>query len=124
MIRHDFRSRDRIGTTLLNLFLTFLDRISRHSQGEEGFGGVRISSLLFADDVVLFASSGGNLQLSQELFTTKGEVVWMRISSSKSQTMGLKRVDEVLSQVEELKYLGVLFMSGGNMEQKIGRPMQ
>ena len=36
------------------------------NQGANGvwFGGVRISSLLFADDVFLLASSGGMLQLS------------------------------------------------------------
>ena len=33
------------------LFIIFMDRISRHSQGP------RIGSLLFADDVVLLASS-------------------------------------------------------------------
>ncbi|KAI3353555.1 hypothetical protein L3Q82_020075 [Scortum barcoo] len=37
------------------LFIIFMDRISRRSQGPEGvrFGNHRISSLLFADDVVL-----------------------------------------------------------------------
>merc|ERR1712035_15213 len=37
------------------LFITFMDRISRRSQGPERvrFGDLRISSLLFADDVVL-----------------------------------------------------------------------
>ncbi|KAI3353928.1 hypothetical protein L3Q82_005125 [Scortum barcoo] len=41
------------------LFIIFMDRISRRSQGPEGvrFGNHRISSLLFADDVVLMASS-------------------------------------------------------------------
>ncbi|KAI3365753.1 hypothetical protein L3Q82_000763 [Scortum barcoo] len=41
------------------LFIIFMDRISRRSQGPEGvqFGNHRISSLLFADDVVLLASS-------------------------------------------------------------------
>ncbi|KAK3520727.1 hypothetical protein QTP70_031452 [Hemibagrus guttatus] len=42
------------------LFIVFMDRISRRSQGLEGvrFGDHRISSLIFADDVVLLASSG------------------------------------------------------------------
>ncbi|GAA6099878.1 uncharacterized protein LOC111191400, partial [Tachysurus ichikawai] len=54
----------------------------------------------------------------------------MRISTSKSEAMVLsrKRVacplqvgGELLSQVEEFKYLGVLFTSEGRMERKIDR---
>uniref|UniRef100_A0A8C6KY55 Reverse transcriptase domain-containing protein n=1 Tax=Nothobranchius furzeri TaxID=105023 RepID=A0A8C6KY55_NOTFU len=112
------------------LFITFMDRISRHSQGVEGirFGGLRIRSLLFADDVVLLASSERDLQLSLERFAAECEAAGMRISSSKSETMVLiqKRVecllrvrDEVLPQVEEFKYLGVLFISEGKLEREI-----
>uniref|UniRef100_A0A8C6LRX0 Reverse transcriptase domain-containing protein n=1 Tax=Nothobranchius furzeri TaxID=105023 RepID=A0A8C6LRX0_NOTFU len=114
------------------LFITFMDRISRRSQGVEGirFGGLRIRSLLFADDVVLLASSERDLQLSLERFAAECEAAGMRISSSKSETMVLiqKRVecllrvrDEVLPQVEEFKYLGVLFMSEGKLEREIDR---
>uniref|UniRef100_A0A8C6NIQ5 Reverse transcriptase domain-containing protein n=1 Tax=Nothobranchius furzeri TaxID=105023 RepID=A0A8C6NIQ5_NOTFU len=112
------------------LFITFMDRISRCSQGVEGirFGGLRIRSLLFADDVVLLASSERDLQLSLERFAAECEAAGMRISSSKSETMVLirKRVecllrvrDEVLPQVEEFKYLGVLFTSEGKLEREI-----
>ncbi|MDF4367610.1 hypothetical protein P3387_26150, partial [Vibrio parahaemolyticus] len=54
----------------------------------------------------------------------------MRISTSKSEAMVLsrKRVDcplqvrgEVLPQVEEFKYLGILFTSEGRMEREIDR---
>jgi len=54
----------------------------------------------------------------------------MRISTSKSETMVLsrKRVEwplqvrnEILPQVEEFKYLGVLFMSEGRTEREIDR---
>ncbi|KAK0134372.1 Craniofacial development protein 2 [Merluccius polli] len=54
----------------------------------------------------------------------------MRISTSKSESMvlNLKRVectlrvgDEILPQVEEFKYLGVLFMSEERMEREIDR---
>ncbi|KAK3549912.1 hypothetical protein QTP86_015528 [Hemibagrus guttatus] len=46
------------------LFIVFMDRISRRSQGLEGvwFGDHRISSLIFADDVVLLAPSSLDLQ--------------------------------------------------------------
>uniref|UniRef100_A0A8C6Q6L6 Reverse transcriptase domain-containing protein n=1 Tax=Nothobranchius furzeri TaxID=105023 RepID=A0A8C6Q6L6_NOTFU len=114
------------------LFISFMDRISRHSQGVEGirFGGLRIRSLLFADDVVLLASSERDLQLSLEQFAVDCEAAGMRISSSKSETMVLirKRVecllrvrDEVLPQVEEFKYLGVLFTSDGKLEREIDK---
>ncbi|TWW71552.1 R2DM Retrovirus-related Pol polyprotein from type II retrotransposable element [Takifugu flavidus] len=48
----------------LILFVTFMDRISTCSHGVEGvrFGKLRIGSLLFADDVVLLASSARDLQ--------------------------------------------------------------
>ncbi|KAK0138170.1 putative uncharacterized transposon-derived protein F52C9.6 [Merluccius polli] len=107
-----------------------MDRISRHSQGVQGvrFGDLRIGSLLFADDVALLASSDRDLQLSLDRFEC--EAAGMRISTSKSESMVVnrKRVectlrvgDEILPQVEEFKYLGVLFTSEGRMEREIDR---
>ncbi|KAI3363176.1 hypothetical protein L3Q82_011545, partial [Scortum barcoo] len=94
--------------------------LRERSQGPEGvrFGNHRISSLLFADDVVLLASSSQDLQRVLERFAAECEAAGMRISTSKSEAMVLdrKRVacplrvgGEVLPQVEEFKYLGVLF---------------
>ncbi|CAN9506880.1 unnamed protein product [Ophioblennius macclurei] len=112
--------------------LWIMDRISRRSRGEEGveFGGQGISSLLFGDDVVLLASSSRDLQLSLGWFAAESEAAGMQISTSKSEAMVLsrKRVDcllhvgeEVLPQVEEFKYLGILFTSEGRMEQEVDR---
>ncbi|KAI3373757.1 hypothetical protein L3Q82_022339 [Scortum barcoo] len=99
------------------------------ARGLEGvrFGNHRISSLLFADDVVLMASSGQDLQHVLERFAAECEceAAGMRISTSKSEAMVLdrKRVacplrvgGEVLPQVEEFKYLGE-----GKMEREIDR---
>ncbi|KAI3351369.1 hypothetical protein L3Q82_005912 [Scortum barcoo] len=68
------------------LFIIFMDRISRRSQGPEGvrFGNHRISSLLFANDVVLLASSSQDLQHVLERFAAECEAAGMRISTSKS----------------------------------------
>ncbi|KAI3353859.1 hypothetical protein L3Q82_004862 [Scortum barcoo] len=97
------------------------------------FGGLRIPSLLFADDVVLLASSSSDLQLSLGRtirFAAECEAAGMRISTSKSEAMVLswKRVDcplwvgeEFLPQVEDFKYLGVLFTSEGKMEREMDR---
>ncbi|TWW71143.1 hypothetical protein D4764_17G0006260 [Takifugu flavidus] len=58
------------------------------------------------------------------------EAAGMRISTSKSKAMVLNRKkeecllrvkEEILPQVEEFKYLGVLFTSEGKMEQEIDR---
>ncbi|KAK3517712.1 hypothetical protein QTP70_016085 [Hemibagrus guttatus] len=114
------------------LFIVCMDRISRRSQGLEGvrFGDHRISSLIFADDVVLLASSGLDLQHALGCFAAECEAAGMRVSTSKSEAMVLDRKKvactlqvggEVLPQVEEFKYLGVLFTSEGRMDREIDR---
>ncbi|KAK3528527.1 hypothetical protein QTP70_001730 [Hemibagrus guttatus] len=114
------------------LFIVFMDRISRRSQGLEGvrFGNHRISSLIFADDVVLLAPSSLDLQHALGHFAAECEAAGMRVSTSKSEAMVLDRKKvactlqvggEVLPQVEEFKYLGVLFTSEGRMDREIDR---
>ncbi|KAK3545104.1 hypothetical protein QTP70_000616 [Hemibagrus guttatus] len=109
-----------------------MDRISRHSQGLEGvqFGDHRISLLIFADDVVLLAPSSLDLQHALGRFAAECEVAGMRVSTSKSEAIVLDRKKvactlqvggEVLPQVEEFKYLGVLFTSEGRMDREIDR---
>ncbi|KAK3523553.1 hypothetical protein QTP70_002456 [Hemibagrus guttatus] len=110
--------------------VAFCGRTSRRSQGLEGvrFGDHRISLLIFADDVVLLASSGLDLQHALGRFAAECE--GMRVSTSKSKAMVLDRKKvactlqvggEVLPQVEEFKYLGVLFTSEGRMDREIDR---
>uniref|UniRef100_A0A8C2ZC47 Reverse transcriptase domain-containing protein n=1 Tax=Cyclopterus lumpus TaxID=8103 RepID=A0A8C2ZC47_CYCLU len=118
------------------LFVTFTDRISRRSQGAERirFGSLGIASLLFADDVVLFASSDRDLhrdlQHSLGRFAAECEAAGMRVSTSKSEAMVLcqKPADcslqvgaNCLPQAKEFKYLGVLFTSEGKVEREIDR---
>ncbi|TWW71230.1 hypothetical protein D4764_17G0007130 [Takifugu flavidus] len=85
------------------LFITFMGRISRHSQGVEG---VEILSLFFADDVVLLVPSSRDLQQMLGRFATECEAAEMRISTSKSEAMVLAQ-----KKAEEFKYLGILFTS-------------
>ncbi|XP_061737225.1 uncharacterized protein LOC133539140 isoform X2 [Nerophis ophidion] len=82
------------------------------------------------DDVVLMASSDRDLQLSLDQFAAECEATGMRISNSKSESVVLarKRVEchlrvgeETLPQVEEFKYLGVLFTSEGRVDREIDR---
>ncbi|KAK3546986.1 hypothetical protein QTP86_007434 [Hemibagrus guttatus] len=109
-----------------------MDRISRRSQGLEGvrFGDHRISSLIFADDVVLLAPSSLDLQHALGCFAAECEAAGMRVSTSKSEAMVLNRKKvactlqvggEILPQVEKFKYLGVLVTSEGRMDREIDR---
>lgn len=85
------------------LFVILMDRISRHSHGGEGlqFGGLRIASLLFANDMVQLASLVCDLQHSLDRFAAECEVAWMRISTSKSDALVLSRkLVDCLLQVE------------------------
>ena len=117
------------------LFVIYMDRISRCSRGVEGLqvGGLKIASLLFADDVVLMASSAVDLQHSLDQFMAECEAAGMWISTSKSEAMVfsrklvdcLLRVGNVsLPQVKEFKYLRVLFTSEGmvglEIDQRVG----
>ncbi len=63
-------------------------------------------------------------------FAAECEEAGMRISTSKSEAMVISREKvacplqvggEFLPQMEEFKYLGVLFMSEGRMEREIDR---
>ena len=65
-------------------------------------------------------------------FAVQCEAAGMRISTSKSEAMVLNRKNvacslrvggELLPQVEEFKYLGVLFTSEGRMERETDRPI-
>ncbi|KAK3516010.1 hypothetical protein QTP70_000994 [Hemibagrus guttatus] len=87
---------------------------------------VRIASY----DVVLLAPSSLDLQHALGHFAAECEAAGIRVSTSKSEAMVLKRKKvactlqvggEVFPQVEEFKYLGVLFTSEGRMEREIDR---
>ncbi|KAK3558314.1 hypothetical protein QTP86_014701, partial [Hemibagrus guttatus] len=94
------------------------------------FGDHRITSLIFADDVVLLAPSSLDLQHALGRFAAECEAAGMRVSTSKSEAMVLDRKKvactlqvggKVLPQVEEFKYLRVLFTSEGRMDREIDR---
>ncbi|KAK3568242.1 hypothetical protein QTP86_002009 [Hemibagrus guttatus] len=87
---------------------------------------VRIASY----DVVLLAPSSLDLQHALGRFAAECEAAGMRVITSKSEAMVLdwKKVactlqvgGEVLPQVEQFKYLGVLFTSEGRMDREIDR---
>lgn len=80
--------------------------------------------------MVLLASLFTDLQLLLEWCTMEDEAIGMWISTSKTEAVVLsqKRMAcslqagwEVLYQVEEFKYFGVLFISEGRIKREIDR---
>ena len=93
-------------------------------------GPVKISHLLFADDLVLFGTSQESLQTSLDKFTSACVDADMKINTSKTEVMVLSRqatdcIIKVngaqLRQVNEFKYLGVMFSSDGRQDKEIDR---
>ncbi|KAK3516271.1 hypothetical protein QTP70_007251 [Hemibagrus guttatus] len=87
-------------------------------------------SHLFAAHWTSQVPSGLDLQHALGRFAAKCEAAGMRVSTSKSEAMVLDRKKvactlqvggKVLPQVEEFKYLGVLFTSEGRMDHEIDR---
>ena len=85
---------------------------------------VTSGSSLFVDDAVLLALSACDLQLSLDQFVVECEAAEMRINTSKSKAMVLsqKKVEclswigeKIPPQVEQFKYLEVLFTSMGRI---------
>lgn len=74
-------------------------------------------SLLFADDVLLLASLNDDLIVALERFVADCEAAGMKINTSNYKAMLLSKKmvewvgNESLSQDEEFKYLGVVFMT-------------
>lgn len=69
------------------LLVIFMDKITRCSRGEESlcFGNLRTASLLFADNVVLLASSDDDLHHAPGQFSAKCKAAEKRVSISQSE---------------------------------------
>ena len=114
------------------LFIIFMDRIVKRSRGSEcvKIGNVEVARLLFADDLVMLASSQNDLQCALERFAAECDAAGMKVSTSKTEVMTLSRqpVDCTLyvkgvqlRQVEKCKYLGIMFANDGRQEREIDR---
>ncbi|KAI3356861.1 hypothetical protein L3Q82_003510 [Scortum barcoo] len=75
------------------LFIIFMDRISRRSQGPEGvrFGNHRISSLLLQMMLSCWLLQARTFSMCWSRFAAECEAAGMRISTSKSEAMVLDR---------------------------------
>ena len=88
----------------------------------------KISQLLFANDLVLPASSESGLQHTLNGFAAACDIAGMKISTSEIEILHLLRNpvqcslqvgDVSLKQMEKFKYLGVAFTSDGRQNKEL-----
>ncbi|VDP14652.1 unnamed protein product [Soboliphyme baturini] len=106
-----------------------MDGIVRSCQGDEGIrvGDVETRRLLFADDLILLASTI-DLQCSVERFAVECDATGMRMNASKTQNLLLSRFlarcfleinGEAVEQVEKFKYFGITITTDAKFEDEI-----
>ncbi|TWW74537.1 hypothetical protein D4764_14G0005400 [Takifugu flavidus] len=110
------------------LLIRAVQSLCRRSRSLVWIAGCKLRSS--SGTIEHLAPSSRDLQHMLGQFTTEYEAAGMRISTSKSESMVLSRKkvkfllrvgEEVLPQVGEFKYLGILFTSEGRMEREIDR---
>ena len=89
---------------------------------------MKISRLLFADDLVLLSSTESGFQRALNSFADACNTAGMKISTTKIKLLHLARNPDqcillmngaTLKQVEKFKYLGVAFTSDGRQDEEI-----
>lgn len=112
------------------LFVIFMDKIIKTARlgGSINIGGNVISSLAYADDLVLMANSIADLQESISDLEKGCSDFGMKISASKTQVMHVGKTRKVinctldgssLEQVREFKYLGCIFSEDAKFDKEI-----
>ena len=114
------------------LFNVFMDRVTREAKrlfrSEVKLSTGDVGVLLFADDMVVMAESAEGLQhnlqvMSDVLSKWELKVNWRKTKvmsvARKSEECEVKIGEEVIDQVEEMKYLGVMISSDGRMEKEV-----
>lgn len=111
------------------LFIIFMDKIIKtaHLRGNINIGGNIISSLAYADDLVLMANSVIDLQRSISDLERGCIDFGMKITASKTQVMHIGKTRKVinctldgniLEQVKEFKYLGCIFSGDAKFDKE------
>ena len=114
---------------LFNLFLEWIvARALRDYQGGVEIGGIKITNLRYADDIVFLSESREDLQWMMDRLEEQCARYQMVINVDKTKSMKIGRQEEqlhislrggVIEQVDEFKYLGVYFSSKGGTERSI-----
>ena len=114
------------------LFNVFMDRVTREArrqfQSEVRLSTGNVGVLLFADDMVVMSESVEGLQHKMQVMSDVLSKWELKVNSRKTKVMRVARKsedcevkigEEVIDQVDEMKYLGVIISSHGRMEKEV-----
>ena len=125
--------RVRKGCTFsLWLFNVFIDEVVREAKRDSA-SGVKLSTgelgvLLFADDMVLMPDTAEELESNLKVMSQVLSIWDLKVNWTKTRVMRVARQkgrcevkvdDEVIEQVDEMKYLGVMISSDGSIEKEV-----
>ena len=119
--------------TVSMAFNLFMDNVMREARrsfvSEVQLSTGEVGVLLLADNMVVMAESEERLQHNLQMVSDvlsklelqvnwrKTEVMW--VARDSSEECEVKIGDEVIKQVDAMKYLGVMISSDGSMEKEI-----
>ena len=122
------------------LFIIFMDSVAKACSkmkkmnvGMWRLKPVNLTTLSFADDLVLFGKSECDLQYNINILNNELSKRGMKINAKKTKTMlvnretkthSLKLGREQLEQVKSYKYLGVMINSEGKLREEISQRIQ
>ena len=121
------RQGDNLSPTLFNVFINDLPSIFDAQCKPAHFGKMTIQSLLYADDLVLFAESPEGLQHALNRLSLYCDKWGLTVSETKSKFMCIRQPSQTecthkivyrnvpFEQVTSFRYLGTLFDNTGNM---------
>ena len=121
------RQGDNLSPTLFNVFINDLPGIFDAQCKPVHFGNMTIQSLLYADDLVLFAESPEGLQHALNRLSSYCDKWGLTVSETKSKFMCIQQPSQKeckhnivykntpFEQVASFRYLGTLFDNTGNM---------
>ena len=114
---------------LFNLFLEWVLRTAlEENEGGIILGGIRITNLRYADDIVILAETKEDLQRMLGRLEDQCQRYGLVINREKTKSMKIGRHEEDLNirlsggeveQVKDFKYLGVYFTSKGGTEKAV-----
>ena len=119
------RQGDNLSPTLFNIYVNDLPIIFDKSSNPPSIGNMTISSLMYADDLIVLSESGTGLQVAMDKLGDYCNQWGLTVNIGKTKFLVTKTDvskrcltynEELIEQVQSFKYLGIEFSYDGSNE--------